>query len=326
LWKNDRGFLTRLMVRARVTNLVDVPHFIVLTDTQGFQSQSWTVQCEIMQQHLLEVLPQDEDPVPPQLDNGQPPMFDFIGLGQPGIGPFNHQEPEDEEQQLIGYGEWAQQDPDAAAAAMNDEDQNVQMDNNNQEPMPDLNLVPFAKMEEPDDAIDQLIVFPDLNFALGHGQVQNFAIGNAPPQAPLSMEMRPFPQDDSLSTQSIEQQFEEPEVVLALQVAHVSFLPLEIESNELNAGESSEEGFDGVAGNIIPYTGIPLNSVSTVEGTLNGAVGEGSSSSNHLRETNGMALNVIEEGSSSNSRIHLGMVLLPDNLYVDPRMIHLESS
>jgi hypothetical protein len=79
--ENDRDFLTRLMVRARVIDLVDVPHFIVLTDTQGFQSQSWTVLCEIMQQPLLEVLPQDEDLVPPQLDNGQPPMFDFFGPG-----------------------------------------------------------------------------------------------------------------------------------------------------------------------------------------------------------------------------------------------------
>jgi hypothetical protein len=146
LWKNDRDFLTRLMVRARVIDLVDVPHFIVLTDTQGFQSQSWTVLCEIMQQPLLEVLPQDEDLVPPQLDNGQPPMFDFFGPGQPGAGPFHHQEPEDEEQELIGWGRCAQQGPDAAPAAMNDEDQNVQMVNNNQEPMSDLNLVPFAEM------------------------------------------------------------------------------------------------------------------------------------------------------------------------------------
>jgi hypothetical protein len=34
---------------------------------------------------------------------------------------------------------------------------------------------------------------PDLNFAPAHGQVQNLAIVNAPPQAPLSMEMRSSP-------------------------------------------------------------------------------------------------------------------------------------
>jgi hypothetical protein len=31
MWKNDRDHLARLMVRARVTDLREVPHFLVLT-------------------------------------------------------------------------------------------------------------------------------------------------------------------------------------------------------------------------------------------------------------------------------------------------------
>jgi hypothetical protein len=36
LWENDRGHLARLMVKARVTNLEDVPHFIVFSESEGF--------------------------------------------------------------------------------------------------------------------------------------------------------------------------------------------------------------------------------------------------------------------------------------------------
>jgi hypothetical protein len=36
LWENDQSFLTRLMVKARVTKLYDVPHFVVVTESEGF--------------------------------------------------------------------------------------------------------------------------------------------------------------------------------------------------------------------------------------------------------------------------------------------------
>jgi hypothetical protein len=35
LWENDMHNLARLMVHARVTDLQDVPHFLVLTDVEG---------------------------------------------------------------------------------------------------------------------------------------------------------------------------------------------------------------------------------------------------------------------------------------------------
>jgi hypothetical protein len=39
----------------------------------------------------LGALPADEDLVPPQQADGQPPLFDFFGLVQPGPAPINPQ-------------------------------------------------------------------------------------------------------------------------------------------------------------------------------------------------------------------------------------------
>jgi hypothetical protein len=43
MWENDRDHLARLMVRARVTDLQDVPYFLVLIEAEGFQGESWMV-------------------------------------------------------------------------------------------------------------------------------------------------------------------------------------------------------------------------------------------------------------------------------------------
>jgi hypothetical protein len=53
MWENDRDHLARLMVRAWVTNLQEVPYFLVLTEAEGFQGESWTVQVEIVEQEML---------------------------------------------------------------------------------------------------------------------------------------------------------------------------------------------------------------------------------------------------------------------------------
>lgn len=44
--------LTRVIIRARVMDLQSIPHFIVF-ESEGFESDSWTVQCEILQHNLL---------------------------------------------------------------------------------------------------------------------------------------------------------------------------------------------------------------------------------------------------------------------------------
>jgi hypothetical protein len=49
LWENDRGFLTRLLIKARVTYLQDIPHFIIVSEGGGsstscelYSVKSWT--------------------------------------------------------------------------------------------------------------------------------------------------------------------------------------------------------------------------------------------------------------------------------------------
>jgi hypothetical protein len=56
MWENDRDHLARLMVRARVTDLREVPYFLVLTEVEGFQGESWIMQVEIVDQEMLGAL------------------------------------------------------------------------------------------------------------------------------------------------------------------------------------------------------------------------------------------------------------------------------
>jgi hypothetical protein len=49
--------VNRTMLRVRVTSLEEVPQFIVFSEANGFLGDSWTVQCEIIQQNFLGVNP-----------------------------------------------------------------------------------------------------------------------------------------------------------------------------------------------------------------------------------------------------------------------------
>lgn len=75
-----------MIIRARVFDLQSVPHFIVFSKTAGPDSDSWIVQCEILQHNLLGGGPPVEDLVP-ELPVGDGAPFAFFGLGQPGAGP-----------------------------------------------------------------------------------------------------------------------------------------------------------------------------------------------------------------------------------------------
>lgn len=79
LWQKD-NVLGRVIVKARVTELTDVPHYIVISEGDDFEGLSLTVQCEILQQNLLGGGPPDEDIPPGGLDDG----FIFPGVG-PGL-------------------------------------------------------------------------------------------------------------------------------------------------------------------------------------------------------------------------------------------------
>jgi hypothetical protein len=49
MWENDQDHLARLMVIACVSDLQDVPYFLVLTKAEGFQRESWTMQVQIVE-------------------------------------------------------------------------------------------------------------------------------------------------------------------------------------------------------------------------------------------------------------------------------------
>jgi hypothetical protein len=78
-WEEEKSNRNRLLVKARVTDLEDVPKHIVMSENVGFQGETWSIQCEIIHQNLLDAQPPDEDPAPndDQMDMHEPP-FDFF--------------------------------------------------------------------------------------------------------------------------------------------------------------------------------------------------------------------------------------------------------
>jgi hypothetical protein len=83
MWDVDRANLTRLLVRACVTSLEEIPQFIVFSVAEGFQGVSWMVQCEIIQQNMLGGMPEDEEEVLSYPQNGNQLLVEYMGLGQP---------------------------------------------------------------------------------------------------------------------------------------------------------------------------------------------------------------------------------------------------
>nr|TKW22663.1 hypothetical protein SEVIR_4G243200v2 [Setaria viridis] len=75
LWQKD-DVLTRVILKARVTDLVDIPHYLILSEGDDFEGVSYTVQCEILQQNMLGAQLQDED-IPPGGPDGE---FIFPGF------------------------------------------------------------------------------------------------------------------------------------------------------------------------------------------------------------------------------------------------------
>jgi hypothetical protein len=66
IWENDRSYLTRLLVKVRVIELHEVPHFIVISKADGFQDHSLTIQCEILKHNMLGGEPTGDDEAPQQ--------------------------------------------------------------------------------------------------------------------------------------------------------------------------------------------------------------------------------------------------------------------
>ena len=94
-WENEANYLSRILLRARVIYLERVPQYITVTNTDGFRGYSWTVQCEVIEQHMLGGEPGDEDPFQmPNVGGAQQPPFNFFGFGQNGPGPVEEEEEE----------------------------------------------------------------------------------------------------------------------------------------------------------------------------------------------------------------------------------------
>lgn len=86
-WVDDGIHLSSVLVRAWVIDLELVPQFLFVTEGKGFQGESWTVQCEILQGNLLGGLASDEDPAPGPDDFPPGGPFNLFGFGQNGPGP-----------------------------------------------------------------------------------------------------------------------------------------------------------------------------------------------------------------------------------------------
>lgn len=99
LWEISDSFPGWIMVRARVTNIQEVPQFIVYSDSLGLHGDSWTIQCEVMQHHPLDQGPPVEDSVPDELELEAIVPFDFFGLGQPIVQQKQVDQQNDEEAQ-----------------------------------------------------------------------------------------------------------------------------------------------------------------------------------------------------------------------------------
>nr|TKW37951.1 hypothetical protein SEVIR_1G083000v2 [Setaria viridis] len=80
VWEEDPNNLARVIVKVRVVDLTEIPWFLVCSEGEDFEGNSWTVQCEILQYKLLGVGPEDENQPPEEVD---PHLFDFFGYGQP---------------------------------------------------------------------------------------------------------------------------------------------------------------------------------------------------------------------------------------------------
>lgn len=83
LWEESSLFPSRLMVRAWVNDVEQVPQFLVYADPFDLNGQSWTIQCEVMIHHEEQQGPPVEEPVPDEMELEPVIPFDFFGLGQP---------------------------------------------------------------------------------------------------------------------------------------------------------------------------------------------------------------------------------------------------
>jgi hypothetical protein len=61
IWEEDQYNLSRAIVKVTVSSLKEIPWFFMFTEELNFESDSWSVQTEIIQATMLGNAAQDED-------------------------------------------------------------------------------------------------------------------------------------------------------------------------------------------------------------------------------------------------------------------------
>ena len=79
--------MARALVKVRVSGLDEIPWFFNFSEGETSESDSWTVQCEIISATMLGAQAQDDDFPPDDPEDLDPNHFEFYGFGQPGQGP-----------------------------------------------------------------------------------------------------------------------------------------------------------------------------------------------------------------------------------------------
>jgi hypothetical protein len=64
LWERDPNRKGRVLVKVRVTDLMDIPRSIRMTESSRPDAESWTFLVEVLLNNLLGGAPPDEDPLP----------------------------------------------------------------------------------------------------------------------------------------------------------------------------------------------------------------------------------------------------------------------
>lgn len=74
--EEDPSHLSRIIVKAKVFSLEEIPWFLFCFETDDFEGHTWIIQCEILQSRMLGALPAaDEDVTPEDTDNLNPHLF-----------------------------------------------------------------------------------------------------------------------------------------------------------------------------------------------------------------------------------------------------------
>jgi hypothetical protein len=77
-WQEDPNHLARVIIKAHVVDLAEIPWFIVCSEGERFEGESWTCQCKILQATHLGGGPPDESPPLGGQDDVQHNFFEFF--------------------------------------------------------------------------------------------------------------------------------------------------------------------------------------------------------------------------------------------------------